>query len=670
MSDLYALLIGIDDYDDRDVNGIAYPKLSGCVRDINHVHAFLQDRLGVVDERIIKLTAPRQGGGAAEGDWPVYANLVAAFRQLLALAQEPGDQVYIHYSGHGGRAATVFPDLKGANGFDEALVPVDIGDPAAQYLRDVEIHGLLKAMGEKGLEVTVVFDSCHSGGATRGKGLGVARGIGKADNAPRPHVSAVADLMDIQEQWRQDAAVMRGVKPASGWLLNSGVYTFLAACRANESAYEYPFNGVESNGALTYYLLDTLRQSGHNISYRAVMDRIIGCVHGIFALQTPMLQGEGDRRVFGSERMVDVHAVRVLELTDEGKVRLQAGAVHGIAPGAQFKIFRYDADLRDEQARTPVVEVQTVDSSECLAEIVEMPGRTGVMAGDLAVLIGVANVKLQSPVRMVVDDPALHTALEQAIIQTGKGFVIVAQAAEAPHFQVLLNKERDGLEICDPAGVALPNVPAAPLSAQDTVAKTVQRLVHLAKYRNVESLRAPGGEAAAKLSVELVDPPIAADGRIVYHPDDAVTVCITNNQLPGAVNDPTRILNVTALDLAADWSVTQIHPADAADFESVDPGQSITIEFDAWLPDGVVANTDRIKVLATAISTDFRWLELPVLGKPIGQKGVRKRSAGDPLAALFDQVVGDQVTTRSLRVKSKPTQTWTVGDVELCVERT
>jgi len=84
----------------------------------------------------------------------------------------------------------------------------------------------------------------------------------------------------------------------------------------------------------------------------------------------------------------------------------------------------------------------------------------------------------------------------------------------------------------------------------------------------------------------------------------------------------------------------------------------------------VAANTDRIKVMATAVATGFRWLELPVLGEPIVQKGVKTRSAGDPLAALFDQMVGDQVTTRSLRVKSKPTQTWTVGEVELCVERT
>ena len=47
--------------------------------------------------------------------------MVAAFCKITELAQK-GDQVYIHYSGHGGRTQpTLLPELKGENGFDEAL---------------------------------------------------------------------------------------------------------------------------------------------------------------------------------------------------------------------------------------------------------------------------------------------------------------------------------------------------------------------------------------------------------------------------------------------------------------------------------------------------------------------------------------------------------------------
>ena len=45
---------------------------------------------------------------------------------------------------------------------------MDIGKLDARYLRDVELAHLLSAMVAKGLVVTVVLDSCHSGGATRG----------------------------------------------------------------------------------------------------------------------------------------------------------------------------------------------------------------------------------------------------------------------------------------------------------------------------------------------------------------------------------------------------------------------------------------------------------------------------------------------------------------------
>src|SRR5690606_3685290 len=164
------------------------------------------------------------------------------------------------------------------------------------------------------------------------------------DMGLRPHVSAVGNLPGMVELWRSDAAT-RGVKANGGWLLDSADYTFLAACRPSEFAYEYAFHGTERNGALTYFLLDTLHQARPDISYQAVMDRVIGNDRGTFAQQTPTLQGNGKRIVFAIDTVDTVHAVRVLEVQANGAVRLQAGEVHGIAPGARFNLFSYDADL-------------------------------------------------------------------------------------------------------------------------------------------------------------------------------------------------------------------------------------------------------------------------------------------------------------------------------------
>src|SRR4051812_4834423 len=56
-SDLYALLIGIDHYLPNTMpDGSSYPTLGGCVRDINHVEAFLKQKFQLPDQRILKLT--------------------------------------------------------------------------------------------------------------------------------------------------------------------------------------------------------------------------------------------------------------------------------------------------------------------------------------------------------------------------------------------------------------------------------------------------------------------------------------------------------------------------------------------------------------------------------------------------------------------------------------
>jgi hypothetical protein len=91
----------------------------------------------------------------------------------------------------------------------------------------------------------------------------------------------------------------------------------------------------------------------------------------------------------------------------------------------------------------------------------------------------------------------------------------------------------------------------------------------------------------------------------------------------------------------------------------------------AYLPDGIAATVDIIKVFATRATTDFRWLQLPALDEPVEHLISTKRAAGDPLALLHEQLVDDKVSaTRSVvRIENKPKRTWTVGAVELHVVR-
>jgi hypothetical protein len=273
--DVYALLIGIDYYLPNQLpSGAIYRSLKGCVRDIDRVEAFLKTTFNLSDRKIFKLTAPNPDtspeASKAQTLQPTYKNITEAFKVLTENAPS-GAQVYIHYSGHGGRATTAYPTIKGDEGIDEALVPSDIGSSEGNYLRDIEIAHLLQKMVDKGLVVTVVLDCCHSGGLTRA-GDSDIRGADSnvVDTIKRPLAeSPVASLTELTKTWESlaEEATRKGGVVVS-MLPEAKGYVLLAACRQNEYAYEYAFNGKERNGALTYWLLDSLKNRDSNLNYK------------------------------------------------------------------------------------------------------------------------------------------------------------------------------------------------------------------------------------------------------------------------------------------------------------------------------------------------------------------------------------------------------------------
>ena len=110
---------------------------------------FLRGKLGVPAQNITMLTSSNTGkeGQPAEpkAQWPIYENIVAGFKALGDKAKA-GDHIYVHYSGHGGQASTAYPKLKGKAALDETLVPSDIGNSEARYVRDVEIAHLIQSL--------------------------------------------------------------------------------------------------------------------------------------------------------------------------------------------------------------------------------------------------------------------------------------------------------------------------------------------------------------------------------------------------------------------------------------------------------------------------------------------------------------------------------------------
>ncbi len=688
----HALLIGSDFYFPRQIDTAPnFGHLYGCVRDVSHVEAALKQTFEIPDDHITRLRASHDSEDESapaepKEQWPTYENLVKAFTGLTERAA-PGDHVYIQYSGHGGRAVTVFPELKGENGLDEGLVPIDIGLEGGQYLRDIEMARLFQAMVEKGLVVSVVFDCCHSGGLTRGQvdGVGV-RGSAEIDRTPRPTASLVASHEELGEHWKSvTEGATRGVSAGSGWLPEPKGYTFLAACRPSETAYEFAFDGKERNGALTYWLLDSLETFGPGASFKMLLDRIIPRVHSQFTQQTPQLQGEGDKVFLGADRVRPQYKVGVMQLDESGdRVQLNAGQAHGLRKGAQFAIYPPGTtDFSDTDARTALADVTEIGAADSWADVTKRFSKNGIEQGSQAVLIGAGSVKMVQKVHLATRDD-IPEDVDQAVAldavraaMTDNPWLELAEGEGAPDYQVAL-EESGNYEIWDRTGAAIENLRPPVAAAGSGAAETVvKRLEHLARYHAVEQLDNHDrmSPLAGKLVVELAghmgteyDPADEPEPVPFDDPEGGGTPTVEEGTwvLLNIRNDSDKILNVTVLDLLPTWGVEQVYPSGAGDyFVPLDPGETLSLPMEANLPEGYDHCTDVIKVFGTVESTNFRWLELPSLDQPPVKRAATRAGAVGGLEALMQAMGGDKPLTRNMKTAAYPSREWATAQVEL-----
>jgi hypothetical protein len=670
MSDPHALLIGIDCYlPNQFPDGSGYESLSGSVRDITRVERFLLDDMKLAPERILKLTSSRGGPDGQPLEprdrWPTYENIVGAFWQLTRAAK-PGDQVYIHYSGHGGRTETLFPEIKGQGGSDESLVPCDIGDLKARYLRGVEISWLIRDMLSKELRVTVVFDSCHSGGANRGRKGSVKRGVGIVDRRKRSTESLVAsrqELLKLLEPPPPPPGPVRRKLTLRSWLLDPEGYVFLAACKPQEFAVEYPFDGVESQGALTYWLLDSLRQGGTSLSWKQLYERVYAKVHNDFPTQTPLLIGEGDRTFFSaggedSPPAVDDSAspggVRVLGIEDE-RVLLNIGQAQGARVGMQLAVYPLGA-VPGPGAQPVTLEIRQVGATESWAERIrrhrgggpEVDIEQGAQALPISLGPSREAMRLQAVVAL-----AASAALEkiQAVIveDPGKLLRLAAEGEEGADFQVTVNAQGD-YELLDAKGLPIPNLrPALTVDGVGSAQELVRRLIHLTKYRNVLRIENADDQSPLRKALGLE----VLGTQVDFVPGDRPETQPVSGPPPIELrlgewlflevsNRSSRVLNFTVLDLQPDWGISRIFPGrNDAEFWPLDPGETKMVRIQGSLPKEYDEGVDVIKIFATMGAPSFRWLLLPSLDQP---EIVRRNMAVSSYAS-------EEWTTKQLAVR-------------------
>jgi hypothetical protein len=677
---IHALLIGIDAYvQGAGRDGAIYRPLRGCVRDILEVEQFLRE-VGVPAERITRLIAPNAGGPGSElpstpESRPTYGNIVSAWQHVMATANK-GDVVYIHYSGHGRRSATLFPAFK-SNGLDESIAPCDINQHSTgRYLRDVEIAVLLKQMAQRELLTTLVLDSCHSGSATRGEEAQARRGD-IDDILPRASQtadnSAVASRADLERMAKHLATTARGVDES--WRIAPGgvatsLTTIIAACRPHESSYEYAVDGKNRRGALTYFWLDTLRQRGAATTHRTAYRQTFARVQGVFKEQAPVLLGASDRLVLGTSTLVQPASIAILEVNGE-QVTLAAGASGLLSVGTRLAVL--PGEMPPELASLPAmrqIEVTSVGATTARARIVGDTGKEQppITLSSQAVIVTYAPT-MRREVRWAPSKPlsqaelAAKAELENEIAADTTNAICLA-TTESAHYQIAIDRSR--FVILDPSGSPLPHLrPELGAETPDAPRIVKTRLVHLARFHNVRELTNtdPNSPLAGKLELELH----AADGGKPAQAPLPIFPTLRNDSefYLRIQNRSTRPLSLAIFDLAADWGIEYVNQNSPLTVES---GTFVDVKLMTSLPVGYEKATDVLKVIGTLEHADFEWLTLRPLDQPYTPKrGTRvSRNALEELMSLMHE---PSHATRNVAMAASPTFGWSEAQIRLEVRR-
>lgn len=327
-----ALLVGISQYD-PDPKGPL--NLKAPASDVEAIGSLLTLRFGFPAANIKTLTDAEATREA----------ILQGIRKDLIEASGKGDVVLFYFSGHGSQLKA--PGSDKAGGWAETIVPYDGRRSGGRDIRDKELRALFNDLVDKGVVLTAVFDCCHSGAITRG--------------LPREGLRArMAPPLTIEPALRpEESPDLREPPEKRGAVV-------LAACLPRQVAYEKLFpqgDGLESHGALTWALLETLGSSPASVTAGEVYSRAKASVAAELPEQEPVLAGDSGRTFFGGPKGEPAPELRLASssVTSEGVVFL-AGSAVGLTKGTRLK------EINPKHCRPVVLEIVRVNGpASCVA---------------------------------------------------------------------------------------------------------------------------------------------------------------------------------------------------------------------------------------------------------------------------------------------------------------
>lgn len=304
----YALIIGIDRYEPAtSFSGIRreWSNLEGCVNDAVCIRDFCLFNWKFPESQIITLLNEQ-----ASRD-----SILHSLEQLLTTAVK-GDVIFIYYAGHGSQVKNSLssePDKK-----DETLVPADFWKKGVQDIRDKELAVYFNRLLDKGVLLTVIFDSCHSGSAARGK-----NDLLFGEENTRYMEEASLDVMDAITPRRPEE---RGA-------------LILSAAQDFEFAKEQMDENNHFHGAFTLALLKALRQLPPAAPAADIFNSLSAIMKYYGKTQEPVLAGTADRKrspLFGSATPVSGKLLVPSGKNENQGIELMGGRAFGLGEGSRL----------------------------------------------------------------------------------------------------------------------------------------------------------------------------------------------------------------------------------------------------------------------------------------------------------------------------------------------
>jgi hypothetical protein len=655
----HALLIGIDRYPKL----AAAHQLKGCVNDAHLLRGVLQECFAFPPAGIVVLQ-----------DEEATREAILASFQSLADTIRPDDVVVVGYSGHGSRKKTG----KGPTGWDESIVPFDSGrapDPNLDIIDD-EIHGWLLRMAQTTPNITLVFDSCFSGGITRD-----------------PFEQGVRWVPPDEEPTGGTRGGTEG-REESGWRALGDRYTLIAGCRSDESAREIHLNET-SHGALTHFLCrELLGSASREASARDIFERAAASVTAQFPAQHPLLEGARDREPFGPH-IFDTMRFLPVRSRQEGRAVIEGGAAHGLTIGSEWTIYPQGThQITLEMQSLGRVKVRSVRAVTAEVEIVEEAQPDLIQAGDRAIETGHDYGEMRFVLEACGPDSVL-AALSSRIEHSS--LLRLARPGETGAVRVYYVQPRQKAEEGDPVpqlGVVRAPVwvvvgpdgrllaPQVPASQDDSLVRLIENLETRARHRLTLGIENPGRDSLLRDRIEVtllrwedgkwVQAKAEKGGMLVYKSGERFDLQV--------INRSRQKVYVHVLDLGITGQIEVLYPVPGA-MEELQPDQVFRIgekrgqDLEFYLPEslpfenpcGKTEGLQHLKVLATIEPADF---------SPLIQQGVKHlalqeevRSSMSPLELLLADAVVGSGTRETRPVQNALHDDWTAVTRSLLIRR-